>query len=112
MYAPYLLPGASVRFVPFQATIPPPHARFARVTFWNQLQQGICERRWVLTTGRLTQCQTRRGLSKLCLAEYVETRNARLTVSLPVDDAVDNVRAGVASRIPGVLIAGKGAAIK
>lgn len=38
IYAPYLFPGASVRFVPFHATIPPPHARFAKVTFSNQLQ--------------------------------------------------------------------------
>ena len=39
MYAPYRLPGASVRFVPFQAAIPPPHARLARVTFSNQLRR-------------------------------------------------------------------------
>ncbi len=37
MYAPYRLPGASVRLVPFQAVMPPPHARFASVIFSNQL---------------------------------------------------------------------------
>jgi hypothetical protein len=37
MYAPYRLFGASVRFVPFQATSPPPHARLAKITFSNHL---------------------------------------------------------------------------
>lgn len=39
MYAPYLFPGANVWLFPFQAAIPPPHARFASVTFSNHLMQ-------------------------------------------------------------------------
>ena len=34
MYTPLVVPG-----VPCQAVMPPPHARFARVPDWNQLQK-------------------------------------------------------------------------
>lgn len=46
MYAPYRFPGASDWFVPFQAAMPPPHPRLAKVTFSNQLMSLSLEPQW------------------------------------------------------------------
>lgn len=63
MYAPYRLSGASVKFVPFHAAMPPPQARFASVTFSNHLyrifSRLICS---ADIRGRLTLSRSRTNL--------------------------------------------------
>ena len=104
IYAPYRLPGASVRFVPFQATIPPPHARLASVTFSNQLHR-VHHANTAYETGlqTLTPFRNRIDLRDEVSGTSIMSILFPLTIRLPVDDAVHDVGARVSAGVPRVL---------
>ena len=114
MYAPYRFPGASVKFVPFHATIPPPQARFARVTFSNQLHVSV----WSIQMNSFgggtqhTLCQIQKRLMRLLSQRGHHEHSERLTICLAEYNTVHDIRRGIAASIPRVLKARKSTAVE
>ena len=113
IYAPYRLPGASVKFVPFQATNPPPQARFAKVTFSNQLSVlGQCK--LILDRTGITYAVPKPKRShELSLSKIdIRVEVSRPTVRLAEYNTVNDICGSVAACIPCILEARKSTAIE
>jgi hypothetical protein len=107
MYAPFLVPS-----VPCQAVRPPPQARLAKVTFWNQLFHSFHSGLKYMHQDTLTQCQIQKDLAKESAAAICIIRTTRLTISLTVYYTVDDICICISPSVPRVLPASKGAAIE
>jgi hypothetical protein len=106
MYAPFFVP-----LVPCQAAIPPPHARFANITFWNQLFQKLPSEFSTCIKVPLRSPKSEEILSVISNCNPHQT-SPWLTISLTIYDTVNCIRKWAMAREPGTLPASKGAAIE
>ena len=113
IYAPYRFPGASVRFVPFHAVIPPPQALFASVTFSNHLIVNREHYSRDCPVIKVAYAVPKPNKSEESLARsYKRCNSFAHTISLSKDDTVHNIGATVAPSVPGILVACKSAPVK
>jgi hypothetical protein len=116
IYAPNLFPGASVWDMPLHAAMPPPHARFASVTFSNQLVHSpladLISRETIYSYSRCS-CSVQIWINERVKSSMKQIRKMEsLTIDLSVYNRIVHVRECIIASVPGVLVALKVASIK